>query len=494
MTTIGSLTVPLASIESCFDGVLPSPICSCSRAGVPNVTYLSIVHRIGDDRVGLANQFFNKTRANIRENPFAQAIVVSPETGDQYRLDLHYKGTEAEGPVFHRMKARLDAVASQTGISHVFALRGVDVYRVLECRPLHEAMAVESVPPTEHLAALERFTETIAACRDLDTLVGTDLKALAVGFGYDNSFIMVPDESAAMLYTLASYGFAASGVGSEVPIGAGIIGIAAQRRVAVRTANTARDALYSRTVREAVAGDGNDAALEREIALPGLPNAQSQLVTPLVARDSLVGVLCLQSEATGRFRASDESVVQIAARHLAAAMMMLGHPLADAAAPVSPGRDPTPSAPRAVIRYYRADHSVFIDGAYLIKGVAGQIFWKLVKAYAQSQQVDFTNREIRLDAGVRMPDFKDNLEARLILLRRRLQDRGDVIRIIPAGRGRFHLEVDRLLALEERSGGSEARPRVEELEAALRRATTAIWRVCDQQCACRASDLGTRAD
>lgn len=450
MTQASSLTVPLASIETCFDGVLPSPICSCSRAGIPNVSYLSIVHRIGDDRVGLSNQFFNKTRANIRENPFAQAIVVSPETGDQYRLDLRYEGTETEGPVFRRMKTRLDAVASQTGMSHVFALRGVDVYHVLECRPLHEAIAVESIPSSEHLPALERFTETIAACGDLDMLVETALEAFAAGFGYDNSFIMVPDGSATHLYTLASYGFAASGVGSEVAIGTGIIGIAAQRRTAVRTANTAHDAIYSRAVRTAVAREGKDTALEHEIALPGLPNVHSQLVMPLVVRDTLVGVLCFQSEATGRFLANDESVVQIAARHLAAAMMMLGQPLArEAPATVAPVRDPAPSGPGAVIRYYRADHSVFIDGAYLIKGVAGQIFWKLVQAYNESQRVDFTNREIRLDTSLRMPDFKDNLEARLILLRRRLLERSDFIRITQLGRGRFRLEVDRLLALEE---------------------------------------------
>lgn len=450
MTQASSLSVPLASIEACFDGVLPSPICSCSRAGIPNVSYLSIVHRIGDDRVGLSNQFFNKTRANIRENPFAQAIVVSPETGDQYRLDLHYEGTETEGPVFHRMKTRLDAVASQTGMSHVFALRGVDVYRVLECRPLHEAIVVESIPSSEHLPALERFTETIAACRDLDILVGTALEALAAGFGYDNSFIMVPDESATQLYTLASHGFATSGVGSEVAIGAGIIGIAAQRRTAVCTANTAHDAVYSRAVRAAVVSEGNEATLEREIALPGLPNVQSQLVMPLVARGALVGVLCLQSEATGRFRANDESIVQIAARHLAAAMTMLGQPLAAGVpATVAPVRDSAPSGPRAVIWYYRSDHSVFIDGVYLIKGVAGQVFWKLVQAYTQSQRVDFTNREIRLDTSLGMPDFKDNLEARLILLRRRLLDRSDIVRITQVGRGRFRLEVDRLLALEE---------------------------------------------
>ena len=75
-----ALTVPLESIAGCFEGVAPSSICSCSRDGLPNVTYLSIVHRLDESHVGLSFQFFNKTRKNTQENPHAQVIVVQPGT------------------------------------------------------------------------------------------------------------------------------------------------------------------------------------------------------------------------------------------------------------------------------------------------------------------------------------------------------------------------------------------------------------------------------
>ena len=145
----------LDAIGSSLEGILPATICSCSADGTPNVTYLSIVHRVDESHVGLSYQFFNKTRTNVLENQRVQVVVVSPETGDQYRLDLEYERTEVEGPVFDRMSTRLTAVASQTGMSQIFRLRGVDVYRVLDCRAVNSEIAAEASPPAEYLARLE---------------------------------------------------------------------------------------------------------------------------------------------------------------------------------------------------------------------------------------------------------------------------------------------------------------------------------------------------
>jgi adenylate cyclase len=50
---------------------------------------------------------------------------------------------------------------------------------------------------------------------------------------------------------------------------------------------------------------------------------------------------------------------------------------------------------------------------------------------------------------VKLPDLSDNLEARLILLARRLAERDAGIRIEKAGRGRLRLAVSRPLELVE---------------------------------------------
>ena len=46
--------------------------------------------------------------------------------------------------------------------------------------------------------------------------------------------VLMLDAAAQRLYTVASRGYAASGVGSEIPFGHGVIGVAARKRTPIR--------------------------------------------------------------------------------------------------------------------------------------------------------------------------------------------------------------------------------------------------------------------
>jgi hypothetical protein len=147
-----------------------------------------------------------------------------------------------------------------------------------------------------------------------------------------------------------------------------------------------------------------------------------------------------------RFRYDDEDALALVAARLGERM---GAGL-DAVAATSAARPAMSLAKRAIhLRHFGADNSVFVDHDYLIKGVAGAIFWKLVNEHSRTGRSEFTNRELRLDPVLRLPEFAENLEARLLLLQRRLGERECPIRIEKAGRGRLRLCVPGALTLED---------------------------------------------
>ncbi|MGE0226936.1 MAG: GAF domain-containing protein [Dehalococcoidia bacterium] len=447
MTALGE-EVRLRDIPTCFDGVIPAAIATVDSDGTPNVTYLSIVHRIDDEHVALSRQFFKKTDHNTIVNPLAEVGLVEPETGRMFTLDLEYTHTETEGPVFERMRTHLDAVAAQHGMANVFKLKGVDICRVLSC-VMAPCDFPEPLPPrTPDLEKAEAFSRVVGDADDLEELLHATLQACEELLGFTHAFVMLADESGQRLYTVASAGYSSSGAGSEVAVGEGIIGLAAARRQSVRVTNMARDLAYSRAAQ--MSASGEHAPRDTTIPLPGLPAVQSQLVTPMLVRRELVGVLVMQSERAGAFTAQDEWLVGMLASQVALAMEALGG-IERATAAVEASSDEQP----VQVKYYPDDESIFLDNEYLIKGVAGGILWRLLREYQDERRVEFSNREIRLDHTLALPDLKDNLEARLILLRKRLDERcGSVIRMEKTGRGRFRLVVTRPLALVAADGAA----------------------------------------
>lgn len=437
------------AIRDCLEGAVPSTIATAAADGTPNVTYVSQVDYVDPQHVALSFQFFNKTRENILANPQASVAVVHPESGAAYHLHLRYLRTESEGALFQRMKAKLAGIASHTGMAGVFKLRGADVYRVERIEAIPGRTVSTAGPPRNLLAALRAACARLNACADLGALVDATLATLQDQFDVHHAMVLMHDADAQRLYTVASHGYAASGVGSEVALGEGVIGVAAEHGVPIRIAHMTSEYAYGRTQRETAAEAGYADRLQHEIPFPGLPEAHSQLAVPIPSGGRLAGVLYLESPEDRRFSYDDEDALVALAAQLGTSMQLLRQSedsedtVRELAAPAAAARAGT----AVTVRRYAADDSVFLDEDYLIKGVAGAILWKLLNDHVRSGRADFCNRELRLDPALRLPDVADNLEARLILLARRLAERCDFLAIEKTGRGRFRLRVGRPLKL-----------------------------------------------
>jgi adenylate cyclase len=303
----------------------------------------------------------------------------------------------------------------------------------------------------EALAALADLAERLGRCADLDEVLTTSLESLESLFHLPYSMFLMLDETGSCLYTIASHGYDRAGIGSEVPVGAGIIGAAASNRRPMRIGNLSHMIGYGRAIQNAA--DPGGGAID--IALPGLTAVASQLAAPSLVSNRLLGVLAVESEQVGAFTALDESLLTVVA-HVIASAIELDRVAGETDAPVpGPRRDlggrrsPTDeSTATAAIRYFPADGSTFLDGEYLIKGVAGRILWRLLNDHQADGRTEFTNREVRLDRSLELPTYRDNLESRLVLLQRRLDERAAPVRVRKTGRGKFHLELDAALTLE----------------------------------------------
>lgn len=438
----------LDTIRECLEGVIPGHIATCDGEGMPNLAYLSQVQFIDNDHVALSYQFFNRTRQNILAGSSVCLMLTSHLTGAQYRLTLEYLRTETAGPLFEQMKAKLSGIASHEGMSEVFRLRGSDVYRLLDIEQVPGATLALPPPTVNYLTALRRATGRLAGCGSLARLLETVLDCLGSEFGIGHVMFLMLDESRGCLYTLASRGYPESGIGSEIPVGAGIIGICARERIPIRIGFMTSEYGYGRSIRRSVEADGQGDSLETAIPLPGLPEAGSQMAIPVTAFDHLLGVLYMENVADLHFGYDDEDALVAFAAQLGLAMHH--HQQAedhDEDAPAADNPAVQVAGPPLQVRHFAATDSVFLDDDYLIKGVAGAILWTLLSDFVERRRTSFTNKGLRVDPRIRLPGVSDNLEARLVLLQRRLDERAAGIHLAKTGRGRFSLVVDRPLQL-----------------------------------------------
>jgi hypothetical protein len=429
--------VDLRPLRASLQGVIPSPFVTCSADGTPNVTYLSLVAYVDVERVATSRQFLSKSRVNLRENPQAQVIVVDPESGEQHALDLRYLHTEVEGEVFEALRANLDAVASHTGMGDVFRLRGVDIHRVERCVRLGTG-APEPVRSQDLLEPVEQVARRLAGCTSYEEVARVALEALDDQLGLAHAILLAHDAPGGRLFAVAGSGYEASAVGAEVAVGDGLIGTAALRGRLVVQSSLQR----SQTMARAVTGSGPD---PRDVPLPGLATARSAAAVPLPLGGEILGVLYVESERAAAFVGAWEPALRLLGAHLAAALAARG------ALPEDPHRGPSarpaPAGPPAEVVHYAADDTVLCDGEYVVKGVPGRILWTLLREHAATGRTAFSNRELRLDESLGLPAGNDNLEARLLVLRRRLADGATPIVLERVGRGRLELVVGRPLHL-----------------------------------------------
>lgn len=326
-----------------------------------------------------------KSAKNLAENPYANLILVRPENHEEFRLTLGYERTERRGPVFDRLRNELSMIATLTGMQDVFRLSSADVYRVLDIE------ALNVVDP----GALERARQESAhPGANTHANLGELCGRLSRAQDLDTLLRVTVDGLADLL------GYAHSQVLLLDEDGTHLFTIASHG--------------YE------TAGIGAEVTLGE-----GLVGAAAAQCAPITIDNT--------SQLT-KYSRTVRRAFEAAGDRCGGARP---EPTTDVA-----------SGTEILVRHFVSDGSAFLDGDYLTKGVAGRLLWSLLRQYEDEGRTEFTNPEVRLDPSLDLPDFRDNFESRLILLKRRLDERAAPIRVEKTGRGRFRLLVDATLRLE----------------------------------------------
>jgi len=80
----------------------PAILATVNQAGVPNIVYVGCLGRHGDDRLVIADNYFDKTRANLKAGS-PGALLFMTKDGKAYQIKGAMEYHDA-GPVYEEMK------------------------------------------------------------------------------------------------------------------------------------------------------------------------------------------------------------------------------------------------------------------------------------------------------------------------------------------------------------------------------------------------------
>ena len=170
------------------------------------------------------------------------------------------------------------------------------------------------------LGALLAAAGRINATLDPDRVLDATLLAMDEIFGFHHSLLLLLDDAGRHLVVAAERGFEARALGARVPVGTGVIGVAAQRRRIVRVGNLRRHRAYAGAVRRETERSAHADDLDDIPRMPGLPDVETQIAIPLVIGTELIGVFAVESAESKSFDRRDEHLVGIVGNLAAAAI------------------------------------------------------------------------------------------------------------------------------------------------------------------------------
>lgn len=120
-----------AEIKETFGKVKLFPVATSSKAGIPNVAPIAFVVLVQDDTIWMADNFMNKTLANVKENPHAAIYIYDSDSKKCFQV----KGTmevKTSGPDYEKMKKMVHDKKPDLPAKSLLVMKITDVF---SCAP-----------------------------------------------------------------------------------------------------------------------------------------------------------------------------------------------------------------------------------------------------------------------------------------------------------------------------------------------------------------------
>jgi hypothetical protein len=118
-------------IKELFAKVKLFPIATASKKGIPNVTPIAFVMLVKDDTIWLADNFMQKTLANVKDNPHIALYLYDADSKKCYQV----KGTvevKTSGVDYDKMKKMVQEKKPGLPAKSLLIMKIAEVY---ECMP-----------------------------------------------------------------------------------------------------------------------------------------------------------------------------------------------------------------------------------------------------------------------------------------------------------------------------------------------------------------------
>ncbi len=120
-----------AEMKDLFAKTKLFPVATASKAGVPNVAPIAYVRLMSDDTIWIADNFMNKTFANLTENPQAALYMWDPDTKKCFQIKGKVE-LKPSGPDFEKMREWVYSVKPGLPAKTLVVMKVTEVF---QCAP-----------------------------------------------------------------------------------------------------------------------------------------------------------------------------------------------------------------------------------------------------------------------------------------------------------------------------------------------------------------------